>query len=452
MNVILESFDFWGNSFTLTVGNSSKQNTLLGSIFGIGYIIVCLFFSWRFGNDLFYRKSPNLLSHIDVDGETKFDFLLSFGYSYYVTNLFNPNRTIDIDVRKKDHEFLKLKKNMERILTVQSAYLDGGFAKEIGMKECNDPKLHLNFGGEHGQLKGLDMSLLTQSTCLDSHSFAMFLYKRNGDKRAKTIEVSVYECANSTENDISNCLSKEKINYYLQNYELRPFYIFAGLIFEPHNYTTPFMFYLETFYSKLIPNSRVTHYLDVQQVRLTTDAGWIVFDNDTRLSQRIEKQSYLVGGNNYQKGIDRVERRIVNQVVFTASKNTLNYRRAYTRVQDIIANVGAVVGIVAFFLQMFLQNIYDSMTREYLIHQIFHIDENTLLESSAKQKFERSISYFNEENDKRVIENGNAAANDSTKIDEIPPGNHSLPNNQQQNYTNFQDHDISNIELKGKLN
>jgi len=208
------------------------------------------------------------------------------------------------------------------------------------------------------------------------------MYKKIGDPRARFPAVTFQSCENNTKfrKYANDCISTEQQNYYLTNYEIRTYFIYSGLAYNLSNPYNPLSLYLDIFYSKFIINpqadiTKVANFVELNRFIVNTDIGY--FTNNTLQSegQQINSISYLVGGSPYARGyIDNYWRKVYTEVIFYCSKSNIVMNRSYPKVQDVIANAGGILGLIAFLVQNFLQVIYDSKAKELIIHQIFYLD------------------------------------------------------------------------------
>jgi len=149
---------------------------------------------------------------------------------------------------------------------------------------------------------------------------------------------------------------------------------------------------LENFYTKFFiysgsSNKKVLNFVDIRRFIVNTDIGYFTPNIIKSEAQEFKSNEYLIGGDPYAIGyLDNSYRRIFSQIVFYSSKTNMINNRTYPRVQDIIANAGGIMGLVAFAIQNFVQMIYDSRTKELLIHQLFYLNENDIELSNQKDR------------------------------------------------------------------
>ena len=408
---IIQSIDFFGSTFTPTIGNSSKQKTTLGGVLAILYFGFSLYIFYSFGKVLIYFDTPFQTQEIQVDSENKFNLSLAIGLYCAFHPLINPLRSAAQEA--KYLAFLNDNVARERFTYNINLYRDKETGEEtiIPTRNCTS----YDFGGN---LNSADQGWVNKSICFDTEKLSMLMYKKVGDPRTKYPYVSFQSCENNTKfrKYANDCLSYEDQDYYLKNYEIRTYILYSGASYNISNPTNALSKYLDNFYSKFVVYSGAQHlkmvnFIDVRQIFVRTDIGYFTNSIIEEKLQEFEKINYAVGGYTVGQYYDNTNRKIYLEFIFYSSKNTVIMNRSYPKVQDVIANAGGVMGLVAFAIQNFLQVIYDSKAKELLIHQIFYLHDQ---EDSAK---------IVKVNNKQLENNkGNKA---ETKI-QIVPSNQSL--------------------------
>ena len=350
---------------------------------------------------------------------------MAVGYSLRFYPLRNDLRSNE--QTKKDLEFLKDPAKREKFINNVNLYVNNSANThdQISVKNCSDK----DFGGN---LDAYDMEWVNSSTCFDTDDFPLNMYKKIGDPRGRYPVISFQSCENNTQfrKFANDCISLEEQHYFIANYEIRTYYIYSSVAYNLTNAYNPIKIYLENFYTKFFIysgslNKRVINFVDVRRFIVNTDVGYFTPNIIVKDVQELNSNQYLIGGNPYAIGyLDNSWRRIYSEVIFYSSKTNLINNRTYPKVQDIIANAGGIMGLVAFAIQNFVQMIYDSRTKELLIHQLFYLNENDIelsnqnviknnkLEINKKNNIEANKAYsFDNPNNLNMKQGGETNVN-----------------------------------------
>jgi len=378
----LTHFDLFGNSFTPTVSNSTKRNTNVGGFFGIIYILFCLFLSIISLTNLISRDNPNVVFYTNNTATSEAPFRMLFGFRYYINAYPVPGRTEETKI--KDLTFLSNFTNIDRLLTSELAY--GYFNNEISV-----PIIDCKSYVFADKLEDTDNQLFQNSKCVDTNSVNITLLQNVTFSSQKNLKLNIYECVNSSA--YNNCLSESDQNYYFSNYEIMPFFIYSEYRFKPQSFKDPFNYFLTFFYTKIINSHDLTptYFLELERVRLDTDEGYFMEDISSNYTTVLNFKHYLVGSVIKEYNKDGIFRKKLVQLIFSVSKNYNTITRTYIKIMEVVANVTGTSGLVAFIFQFILQNVYDSMTKELIIHQIFKLNEEIINENENKNPDRKSF-------------------------------------------------------------
>ena len=308
----LSFFDIFGNSFAPTIGKSAKKNTYMGGVLGLLYTALTIYLIIDYGRNLVEKFDPMLVSHIDFNTTLQYTFDATFGYHFEIRTFYVNGRTEQ--QKFDDLVFLNSTANLNRILTIEAEYIADNVSYAIPFVNCDEM---LNNTSDAILLADYPTSI-----CIDRNFMTLNLQNSVDFRLAKILKVKIFQCVNTTA--INNCLSPDKLNYYLTNYEIRPRYIYSNIIFDPHNYTTPFRNYLESFYSKLIHSPvqlSASHFVDIQNNRLITDAGVFWSDPFTIFVQKLVPVAYLVGAQEIETTTNGEMRIRLNQIEYQLCLN-----------------------------------------------------------------------------------------------------------------------------------
>jgi len=368
----LHFFDFFGNQFTPSVNYYTRQTSVFGGVLGIMYIGIIATLTYYFSYDIFYHDSPSLVNKVIIDNENSLNVTMGFGW--YTLVIAKGQYGLSADQVNKDKTFLNT--NIDRLIQYIPTYHTDTEASYVALKKCNESDFYQSY--EKRDPFFFDNFLGTM-TCIDKSARNLTLYKRSRYPGAKYVDINVYICENATY--FNDCLSTNDIDYYFKYYEFRPVYMYNAIQMNISNYLDPMSQYIEFFFSKTIyPETiPVTHYLEIQNKVLSTNMGYFSQEYKDVILNTVSTNRYLVGGPYLDNGkVDGVYRRKINNVVFYIDKSTQQTLRNYPYVQDIVANVVGFLGLILSLLQLFIQRLYDSMTLELIIHQLFDVDESVI--------------------------------------------------------------------------
>jgi len=437
MSSFFKIFDIFGNSFTPTVGYSSKQESLFGGILGLIFFIFSIYLIYDFGKNIIDKKVPITSQSVDVSLLNNINLTMPFALKLKAQNDFGyaVNKTqanIDLDY---------LNNNLDRLFTVTTNYMNTkGERPEMKFKPCNMTDFGSYIYPNNETILGLNCT-----DYQDMEENTINLIGKSGDPSHSEIQYDIFVCENSTVQN--NCFSPDERDYYFNNYKFKQLIYYPGLVFNPQNYTHPFDYYVDftQFFLFTRNNFMIKQSFNILNFELNTDNGLFYQENFIIQAQQLESSEYYIQSENkfFDSGSSMYKTRLL-YLAIQVSKNTFNFYRSYEKVQDVVANVLGITGIIMFFGQMFMQRIYDSKTNELIIHQVFNIREEDILKDH-----ESDNSNENEDNNKEINQsNKKDTANyiPNLKIKGISDKNYIDINNERK--TSMKNLIVSNYKIK----
>ncbi len=387
MSTFIKFFDIFGNSFTPTVSRSSQSESIIGGIFGLFYIVFYFYMFWVFGKDLYYKKKPIQIKELHTNNTRSIDLKLPLGFNVMTKN----------SIAMSNGSSYKFDVDINRIFTIDAIYKnytnDQKNYQKQKLKMCDKKEFESNLEF----LSEDDEKIINSSVCLD-YSQKVILYRRYPYKDRKYIGIYFYECVNSTENN-NRCLSQEEKEFYYQHFYFRVYLIHTGLKYSPGNHGHPFERHYKYHDTRLniYPYFISSHnYVFIENNILDTDDGLFGQNFIKHEHQDVHHQSRHIGGKRYSYFKGKVRKRFFHFSI-RLSPNFIYDQRIYIKLQDVIALVTGLMSLLAIGFKYFLQKVYDSKTKELIIHQIFNIDEELI----DKKLSERAKKIANNEDKKK---------------------------------------------------
>ncbi len=377
MASIIKYFDIWGSSFTPTVAYASKQETIIGGLFGLIYCGLTILLAQEFGMVLIDKDSPNVIHKIETNDNNTIEFNAGFSFDVIFTlkKKYYGNQTEE-QIKAKEYNH---KQNNRKIFSWEGKYFPNTNNKEPYpnlMSPCNTSL----FGDSAGT------KLLKKLYCISPKVFKL---RGTGKiKEDKIIILGLYVCKNST--DRHDCFQEKTLDAIYERFNIKAVAYYTRILFHPENNKQPLQKAINSEDGNFIikPNLLGTNMvLTLQNYNVSTDNGLFFADNTFNVEQQIIKEDYYLTQDMQVKNeVDGVWRNKVIEIQIRASSETHLVFRSYPKLQDVISNIGGSSGLLAFAFQFFLQNIYDSKTNELIIHQIFDINEEIIDKSLKKEK------------------------------------------------------------------
>ncbi len=380
---VIKIFDFFGNTFSPTVAYSEKQTSSIGGILGILYIIIGAFLAYFFGWTIIVKDKPNVTTQSLVNYDKKSNYSLPFAINNNTYAKPTLAEFLTPDEMNKKKEFLD--SNIARVYDISFLFEVNinnrgiKFTKELQMEKCK-PRDFTQKAETSNDYRNIDDSNCFHRSQLPGESFDLL---NAGEFEYRKVIIETNNCENST-GVKEDCLSIKDQNFYTQYFSFKYDYYYPVISFNPKNFLKPFADEVEHTSMRLLiyPQPfKLTQKISVQDVVVKTDAGIFGEVLTHKYMQSIKTIKFILSESlkefDYAKDVKRQK---FHKIEFNLAAATIDIERQYPKLQTIISEIVGMMFIIAMMFKAFLQTIYDHQTRELLIHQIFHVNEDLINE------------------------------------------------------------------------
>jgi hypothetical protein len=346
--------DFFGIEPRLLINKKKRFNTAIGGILSLIVFIVVILVTYSLGREIYEKNKPFLTISSVYEEEpsefqlnpSNFALAISIVDSYY-------QYFIDPQIYTPSMNFIS---NTAKL--INNTFVRGIEYKEIKLESCN-------ISNHFGDFKDLYAKEdLANSLCPEPESLRdLSLRGSFVNENFNFLNVSIQPCNNSTDSKII-CKSQEEIDA-----KLNGGYIglnFINTIFDPLNFNQPAKYIKNNFYTVL--SKKYYKQVDIyfKNIDYNTDKGFLFED--------ITKETYLQLQETNEL-IDFREANIFFATVFRLSTIKDIYNRKYTKIQDVVAQVGGLIKGVVLIISLFY-NLYAETDYYYqLANNLFHFTD-----------------------------------------------------------------------------
>ncbi len=386
---LLKWFDFFGSGFTPTVAYRDKTESIIGGLIGLAYLGLSGYLCWEFGKVLVLKNKPFIIFQTIVNYDKKSNYSLPFAINnntFIKPTIHETNMTNDEILLK--NQFLA--ENIGRVYNISFLFdvniNNRGirYSKPLVVNKC-DPKHFTQKAATSNDYRNID-----DSNCFHTNAIDDFHLLNAGEFEYRKVIIETSSCENVTGLK-EDCLSHAEQKFYQEFFFVEYHFYFPVASFDAENFLSPFTREIEHQSVRLITFPIplwIKQTIMIQDFFVQTDSG--VFNEDVQSvdNQRVQNIDFVVQESYYDFDYRKdVKKQKFHSAEFILSPETLMIERSYPKIQDIIANVTGLTGIIGFVLSWFLQKIYDSQTYEILCHQLFKVDEQMINELSAKKEY-----------------------------------------------------------------
>ncbi len=349
--------DVYGYQPKMLIDNSGYLKSVFGGILSIIMMICVLWSFWIFGNDIVYKKRPNLVTSTYADPtpmETNFNdnnYIITFGLQRPDFSFFYDEKIYNIKVENN---------YITRYPNNSVAYE----TNEIETIRCSQKKFEILYDDYFANLD------LNNLACFKNGSFKLDGFF--GTKIWKFMYIKIQKCQNSTSNN-NHCKSPEEIEKELSGGYFALFVSDQTVI--PTNFSYPISTFGVNIWTTFASDVYREVWLYYKKLQIISDIGWLFED---------KKFTESFSFDSYKEVWDKRN----NQSVFLKlgigmGLNRVVYERDYLKIQQIAANVG---GISKFILFCGIVLIYLYREMRYKSWMVSHFFDSTTLSSSKKSK------------------------------------------------------------------
>jgi len=379
---IIRSIDFFGIKPKIMIDKSYKHKTLLGGIITIFISILILLGFIHFGRELIDKINPTVISSGFYQSNPDEYILKPDNFNFFI-GIQNKNSEyyVDPSLVKLDAKYISFTRKI----------IDGKIdwtpvERSLNMEPC---VLERHFQDFKQEFTGLPLSDLY---CLNPNDYKnISLAGSWGEDLFNLLAFHVSPCKNSTESNII-CKSSEEIQKTLAG----GFFVVNHIdtIFEPKNFKNPRKYFRRNYYTTMSNSYFKELNFYFKNIEYNTDQGFLMED--------IKSEKYMQSDNIKELYDFRsVVSGDILQCNFRLSNQKDVYNRKYSKIQDVIAQVGGLVKAILIITNLLYFNFSNVSYYFYLKETIFELDnpeheENNNFASSKviiiKNNLDKSIA------------------------------------------------------------
>jgi len=380
LNSVIKKFDIFGISYSFQMENQSRFKTILGGWITIFFYIILIALFFSFGVDFYQRKNQKIS-------------LNSKNIHYKEVNFTNKNFTLAFRI---ENEFGL------QIINNSIFFLEVGFFRhemqENGkwlMTKINDNQ-NLTFSKcselENFREKEKDFNIsLSSWFCINFNNSTLGGYWDGNFVNG--LIINTRKCSNKKYKNLQ-CLEQNNIEKEFKsgiNTGANLFYSFLFLESLPvmDNFENPIQSHLINKYEMLDLNVLKRSVQIFKRISIDSDVGWL-------FSEREEftyfSNDYIMQDFSLKKEIE--EDILYSHLIYLGRKEDI-FSRSYTKLQEVLANVGGFAKILLVILIIFYFYIENISKNLLLLEKFEFLEEDEDIEKIQKNKyFSKNINLF----------------------------------------------------------
>ncbi len=392
--------DAYGTNFHFYVNHHKKYKAFYGGILTIFTIILLIISIIVFGSNFFQRKNPTITSS-SVNGE------------YSIINLKQEKLLIAFRLEDLDGNFMDFTNKIYPRIYYYSRDIDNNTlsyrstdnGQYLSYHICNDSDYEddFNLTQHYGQLFCIDWNNNKFGGYWDNNFLFYF-------------EIRLYYCKDGqsyTKNN-TNCTSLETLAelFDLDNPMLFSLY-YPIYDFNPNSFKTPLVKSYKNYFYYLSHKLQKNDRLFIKQYTLKDDRGWLYQKNNYSNVWGVQK---IISDYSYYTEEDLLKENS-SSLFYTMNiymtKEATFYNRFYTKIQEVIAVIGGLVGFCSTIIKLICNFINGKMVKVRIIDNLFDFDnyENKKKISFFKNNKNCSTDYVNENDLKNNFDNNTIKIN-----------------------------------------
>jgi hypothetical protein len=260
----------------------------------------------------------------------------------------------------------------------------------VPMVQCD---LEKHFGQYKYMFKD---AMMTYRYCAVPGSVNMTLYGKWGDTKNGNshLDVRIFKCDNKTVTGGKPCYDDATLNKYLANAYTTIQYVDFDI--EPKNYTNPFTPIYQSEMLQFGTGLYKTFYSIRTNTQIRTDEGFVFEDFRQITSSSYARTETVVTDKAEDPSFG------IAQYIVYHNKRVEIYSRSYTKIQQLLANIGGVVKAILLVAHLIVNQISLVEFKLYLVNLLFSFGiakeknekntMNSLARNSLKTSHSKSIS------------------------------------------------------------
>jgi hypothetical protein len=322
----LLSLDTVGNKITLKHKKFPRIRTLLGSFLTSGVVIFFLYCVVYFGADMVYKSNPISMYYKHFNDTSKI-YLKDF-----------PLMIVFHDSNLSTYPITELSKYISINSLRAVSGVEGDEDSSLQIAGCTNETLGNHFGAflntsqvysDNGICFNPCKLVYQNGTIADKE---VFIQNEFASQNSAILKISFNGCVNKTDNN-NACASVVDQKSFINNLYITIYYIDSYINLK--SYDQSINHYLSQQTYLLSTELGKSSFITVKNTYINTDSGFVLEQNSDDSVYQIEK----IRTDVFTKGDIFV-------LYLESQKITDNYYRKYTKVQDIIANIGGVLKLL----------------------------------------------------------------------------------------------------------
>lgn len=358
---LLKTIDIFGYKTELQMEGKSQYRTLLGGTLTLLMIALGMFLLIYFGNDMYYKISPNVFSSNVWEKEPK-----AFNFSKETSFFMFGIEHIGTYQHFYDTTIYTAHLNIE---TVSKA---GVIKKSVPLEPCTDAHLPSN-PDLFEYFINAPKAPLRNLICVKKEYFNSLSISGSFDSEIyQNIKIYINPCQNSTTNNFS-CQSPENITSQLTGYFA--FYTMDYIV-NPADYATPASPYGIDYFGFVRPSTTLMSNRYIAITDINTNFGWMMddFSQERFPTLAQEKESITIGDNSTL---------VVYCIRRFHTKKEL--QRSYKKLQVVLAEIGGILNVLFIVFRSIAYPLVHQQFFKKLTNSVFNFEGG---EDAKKRKLE----------------------------------------------------------------
>ena len=402
---LINYIDFFGLSYNFTIDKKDKLKTTTGAIFSIFFILITISLFFGFGIDLYQRKRPKISnnSKLTIPQEKTFsnnNFTFAFRVEDRLGAMVQNDSIVSLDISY--HHYVMNERGVWNLI----------FSEITPYKKCNE----FNYTSEKEAFYNIS---LASWYCIDFDNFKLGGYWDTSFVYGFIINTK--QCKYSKNN---TCLNDKDLKENFQNPISGSNYFYSFLYMEAlpqmDDYEKPINLHLINRYELLSLKASKRVVQIYKQVTVNNDRGWFFSE--------IEEKNFYSSDSispDFTLKDEFTEDLVYSHIIYFGNKIDI-YSRSYTKIQEVIANIGGFTKIFYTILSFIYGYFGNYIKTAFLLNKIDFQDLLGKKNFSTKKNYEDINKKLNINNINLPIDNSNLSANNLYNF--TKQNNQNLPN------------------------
>lgn len=435
---VLMKFDLFGHLLTFEEDNSPIFKTSIGSLFSYLIIIFIIIIGYIFGQEIYLRQTPNLVSGKEIVGRNDSAVNLK-DFPFIITTIDTKGGSLGFDYRSLFNiEIYHVNTDARGSLTYTIYY---------GFSECKVENYSERFQPY--------VKTLLQYNKINNWDSYCFIHKGQEDSSignkyltpdSDFILVSIADCNEQERNmfpyvnkdseiltNAPDCLENRKD--LLQDFIVKFNYI--NSVYNFKDYKNPDIHYADSFARHIGYGMMYSLILEIGIERLISDNGWLLE------SKELNEVIYLDSITTLPFLMNGINKDLLSINIITSNQIKMNYR-SYMKVQELFAKIGGIFNAFFILIKLIL---YDYIRFKFKVNYSEYTIDATELEKNKDlypeiDNYKRSFL--------NMIKNSNSKLKTNKKLEIISKEADSINNESKININTINKREISLTPLNYK--